>query len=215
MTSRTTLVAAVLLLAACTHSGQSGAPGPGAMTVPADTSAMSFEARGPGRAPPTFGLIGQRERLGLTSQQVTAIDSIGEDLRRGNEALLRHLRALQDSLGGRDRMTARTEEQLLQRGAPEFAQMRANNLQATRGVFDVLTPEQRTLTCTMIREGNGDMREGRYGADRRRGEGPGGYGRYGNNQRRRMPADSMRARPRGGAVLFWCPADSTKPIVRP
>jgi Spy/CpxP family protein refolding chaperone len=214
MTRRTATAAALLFLAACTSSAPSGSPGPARMTP--DTADFSMEARGPGRAPPTFGLIGQREKLGLTSAQVTSIDSVGEDLRVHNEALLRHLRALQDSLGGRDRMTARTEQQLLDRGGPEFAQLRANNLQATRAIFDVLTPEQRVTTCSMIRAGTTGMGEGRS-SSRQRGEGPGGYGRYGGQdrygQRRRMQADSLRERRQ--SVLFWCPADSTKPVVRP
>jgi Spy/CpxP family protein refolding chaperone len=220
MTPRTAVAAAVLLLAACSSNNSGGAPARGPAARPSaggmrDTAQLSMEARGPGRAPPTFGLIGQRERLGLSSQQVTSIDSIGEALRVKNEALLRHLRALQDSLGGRDRISTRAERELLERGAPQFAAMRTNNLEATRAVYDVLTPQQRTATCTMLREVSGTDPNG-LGRGQVRGRGMGsGRGAYGDgsNDRRRMGADTLRYRRQ--TAMYWCPADTTKPVVRP
>ena len=206
------MAAAVLFLAACSSnsgSAPAGSPGPSGTRsrTPGDTSEITMENRGPGRAPPTFGLLGQRERLGLTSAQVTSIDSIGEALRVKNEALLRHLRALQDSLGGRDRMSARSERVLLERGAPQFAAMRANNLEATRAVYDVLTPAQRVTSCTLMREVRGG--EGGSLGQQRQRQGMNGRG----TMRQPMPGDSIRSRRQ--QLLFWCPADTSKAPVRP
>jgi hypothetical protein len=206
----TLAAAAVLAAAACGSRKPAVAPAPS----PADSTRMEA-VRGAGQTPPVYGLLGQREKLGLSSQQVVAIDSIGEDLRARNDSLLRGLRALRDSLGG-DRMSGRDREQLYTRGQPLYSGVRDNNLRATRGIYDVLTPEQRVAACRTLRESAGGGMTGRPGASARGGAGGygGGMGGYGRQDRdRRMPRDSMRIRP--GRAVYWCPADTTKPVARP
>jgi hypothetical protein len=201
--------AAALALAAC----RSQPPAPPPAPTPADSARMEA-VRGAGQTPPVYGLLGHREQLNLTSAQIVAIDSIGEDLRSRNDTLTRGLRALRDSLGG-DRMSGHDRDRLYTRGEPFFAGLRDNNLRATRGIYDLLTADQRVAACRVLRESAAAaMMGGRSGMS---GGARGGMGGYGGRDRRdrdrRMPGDSLRIRT--GRAVYWCPADTTKAVVRP
>jgi hypothetical protein len=142
-----------------------------------------------------YALIGQREKLGLTSAQVTALDSIGVHIDRANAPLMSRLRELRGEYGGR-RNAPRPDSEELQ---PTLEQLRRNNQQAVEGVRNVLTAQQRTTTCELARESARDaMRDRRDEfAQRNRGRQPG-------RMRDGMAADSALAWNR--PVWTWCAA---------
>ncbi|MDB4950134.1 MAG: hypothetical protein JWM27_2783 [Gemmatimonadetes bacterium] len=219
MTRRIGLAAAVLLLAAC----KSPQPATSPRTVAMDSARAAEVMRGPGQAPPIFGLLGQREKLNLTSAQIVSLDSIGEDLHARNEPINRHLRALQDSLGGRDRMSERTRRELLDRGAPLYTELRTNNRRAAESVHAVLTTDQRDATCRMLREDRDQRTADASGRGRNRrgagtggGGGGGGYGRQGGMAGRGgMYGDTLRMSRSSDSALYWCAPDTThRPAAR-
>ncbi len=118
--------------------------------------------------PPVFALIGARERLQLTSEQISALDSIGRWNSSANEGVIRDSRVRE-----------------MRPGDPAVDSVarivRQNNLQAGRGVETLLSDEQRRQVCEMFRPERGrDGRAAPRGAqDRPRAGAQGRAGRQG------------------------------------
>ncbi|HET7460893.1 MAG TPA: hypothetical protein VFJ82_06585 [Longimicrobium sp.] len=213
MKTRTVLLAfSALLLAAC-GGRQSPQPqaGGNARPLTARDSAQRrlFEAYRGAQMPSVYALIGARERLKLTSAQVTALDSIAEATRERNRPLTDSLRSLSNSGNGGPIRQPRGEFQTA-RYLPILTHIGENNRRAVEAIQAQLTPEQRTQVCALVREQRGD----RFGGRERRG-GYGGGGRGGRGGGRGtmpgmppMDGDSTRGpggRFGGGAGGWpWC-----------
>jgi Spy/CpxP family protein refolding chaperone len=177
----------VLFLAAC-GGGRSAMPNAGGnprAASPRDSAQRElFDAYRGAQMPSVYALIGARERLKLTSRQVTALDSIAEAAREVNRPLTDSLRSLTNSGNGGPIRQPRGEFQT-QRFIPALRRIAENNRLALAQVQAVLTPEQRTGVCALARE----QREQRFGEGARRG----GGGRGGGGSR-----GGMRGGMRGG-----------------
>lgn len=92
--------------------------------------------------PPIPGLLGQRERLSLTSEQVVALDSIHRLWSAENGRLA--TRGTVISAG----LFATSTHSVVSTSGPEA---RANHLRAGRAVEKVLEPEQRRAICDLYR----------------------------------------------------------------
>jgi hypothetical protein len=141
-----------------------------------------------GATPSVYGLLGERQRLQLTSAQVTTLDSIGVVLAAANDSLRRSVR---EAWNG-DRPRPGREQ--WQRTQPALVQMARNNRAASMLVHNTLTEEQRGIACDIQAE----VRARRPEPVRRA---PPGSRRIGG---RRVPADSatLRRPPDG---WHWCP----------
>ncbi len=98
-------------------------------------------------APSVYAVLGFREQLGLSAEQVAAIDSIGVWLTRSNAPLLDTLnqRASRPARAGRPQSVGTWGMALLGR-------MGRNNGAAVSGVAALLTPEQRARACDLFAE---------------------------------------------------------------
>lgn len=112
----------------------------------------------PVRAPSVFGLLGERERLELTSAQVEAIDSIGLWLASETERI-------GEEFGSDERAD---------RSQPDTTEVRtradaitAAHVQAIDGVETLLTQTQREMVCTIQREEREERSEDDARAERR------------------------------------------------
>jgi hypothetical protein len=182
---RTMVVLGLAALAAC-----GGQPEP--QDVPAaqqgPEGAVSLDVGGT-TTPPVRGLIGERERLGLTGAQVTTLDSIAVVLAAANDSLRRSVR---DTWNG-DRPGRGGA--MWERTGPALMQIARNNRAASLLVQNTLTEPQRTIACEMEAEQRARQPE-RF---RRPGMGPGGFG-----TRREQVADSI-AQARAMEGWPWCP----------
>jgi len=132
----------IVLLAAAGCSGNTEprpAPGrgPGVATRPSDV-------------PPVYALLGQRERIELTSEQIAALDSIGIWVAEANRELLESLRE-----HGLDspRMVASAPidpDRIAPEGRAILVELGENNTAAARGVEGVLTTAQRDRICELF-----------------------------------------------------------------
>ncbi len=177
--------AAALLLAACGGGSPSRAPEPRDTFVPV-------------QAPPVYALLGQREALGLSSAQIMALDSVGEDLRVRNRAATDSLRAAWRH-GGGERMSDRGRRQFADANQPLFQRVSANNQRAIQAVERILTAEQRVRSCELAGR---ERQERRIEAMERR---EAGETRAGARRRRSlamMDPDSLIGR---RATWTWCP----------
>lgn len=97
----------------------------------------------PVRAPSVYGLLGERERLDLTSDQIEALDSIGRWLASETEEI-------------RDDLAPRPRAGRQQPDSAEIATLgeaiTAANVQAIEGVESLLSAEQRETVCALQRE---------------------------------------------------------------
>jgi hypothetical protein len=96
-------------------------------------------------APPILALIGQRDRLTLTSEQVAALDSIHQAWSAENEKLSRRGTVVSAGAGGI--VTAPS------RSVPSGPEARGNHLRAARAVEGVLSREQQLAVCELHRSG--------------------------------------------------------------
>jgi hypothetical protein len=142
--------------------------------------------------PPVYALIGYRDKLKLTSEQVTTLDSIATGVRAQNATLI-------DSLQAKG-ITNNRAPGLLQINPTErplLEQIRTNNKDVLDRVAGVLSPEQETEVCTL------------YEVDQRDTRGPGGQRRqpaldpYGRTNPAALRADSSLV-VRGFSVWPWC-----------
>jgi hypothetical protein len=152
MKTRITLAAA-LLLAAC--GGQQPQPGPqpagsGRTAFGRDSVEREmFAAYRSAQMPSVYALIGARERLKLTSPQVTALDSIAEAVREQNRPLTDSLRRFSRSgNGGPIRLPGNDAQR--RDFTTILRAMGENNRRAIAAIQSQLTAEQRTGVCTML-----------------------------------------------------------------
>lgn len=173
---RSLLPFAVLLLAACSGGNAPPAGPPLGDVTPVET-------------PRIFGLLGEREELGLSSAQVTSLDSIAEALRRSNAPVEDSLRAFYERRGRPRSVGAQRE--MMRESLPLLEQAWANNRRAMDAVRDVLAPAQREKVC----QGQQRRGERREEMMRDRDTRP--------RTIRRMDPDSVEARTIRG--WSWCP----------
>ena len=192
----------VLPLLAVIASASCGGGNPPPQAEPEPESELAGPLPAAAGTPAVIALIGARERLGLTSAQVIALDSIGGSWRSRNDALVAELRRAWGDRRPRNR-------EGMERARPLFESMGENNDAAARGVEAVLTPEQRQTACELQREA-GRERAGRTRADG--GGAPGGGGPGGGPRGGRAgmgPRGGSGMRPDSVATMRrgwpWCP----------
>jgi hypothetical protein len=209
--------------------------GPDLLAQPAAARNDSAQAPvHPGTAPPFIALFGQREKLALTSAQVTVLDSVSEAMKERNRGLTRRYRAIRDSIAGRGTMREGERRRVMAAARPVLLELRESHRSASLAVRDVLDEAQRTQVCAMF--GPRDAAGGpglRQTRDRRPGEGtadvdepwedePGDADIWGgapDRQRRpdgtwerpRWPVRGAPDAPRPEAALFWCPPPAAAP----
>jgi len=151
--------------------------------------------------PPVYSLLGYRQEIGLTSQQVTTLDSIAEGVRRENAPLVQQLR---------ERNPASAQQRgfiLIDTVAqPVLEQVRQNNREAAAAVGAVLTPQQRLAACRMFEQQQRERttRRGAQAQDARARQAQQGRGGI-----RVEPGDTAMVR---GGVWGWCsPAELATP----
>lgn len=170
-------VLALALTAACSRGNRSG-PAP-AMVGPLP----------PTEPPPVLSLIGYRTELGLNSTQVTVIDSIGDQLGRDNAPLTAQLRERRGTpRNSRDALDEYMRPSSEARTLAE--QIRSNNRRAEDGLRDVLTADQRTRVCELMRRTARERRQLDADREPRRVE-------TRRLRRARELGDSLRAMERG------------------
>ncbi|HEU4881809.1 MAG TPA: hypothetical protein VFT45_06180 [Longimicrobium sp.] len=180
---RTMLVLGLAALAGC-----GGQPEP--RDVPdAQPGPAGFSLDVGGASTPSVrGLIGERERLGLTGAQVTTLDSIAIVLAAANDSLRRSVRETwngdQPGRGGA----------MWERTGPALMQIARNNRAASLLVQNTLTEAQRGIACEIQTEQRARQPE-RY----RRPPPRPGFG-----TRREQVADSI-AHARALEGWPWCP----------
>jgi Spy/CpxP family protein refolding chaperone len=175
------LIIGLIALAACGQASDYSTP------VPMATAPML-------QAPPIYALLGQREKLELTSAQVTALDSLGTWIATVNSPLTMQLREMRGEI--RPRPVTGAEPQEVAEVEPIVERIRANNRQAMEGVKAVLTPEQQTKTCELFHNQRNDARDPRGARSPRA-----------NQRRPGMARDSvMTGRSR---TWEWCDTRST------
>ncbi|HEX5726788.1 MAG TPA: hypothetical protein VFX98_15030 [Longimicrobiaceae bacterium] len=142
----------LLLLAAC--GGQRAEPEPQPQAGEQPVSAVEMLRRAEGfrvAPPPIFGLLGQRDRLSLNSDQVTQLDSLATWLQDANRELNDELRRLLGTGSSGRRRAPRTREEQ-SRTFEVMQQIGANNRHAVDAVQSVLTDEQERTVCEIDRE---------------------------------------------------------------
>lgn len=170
------MAAAALLLAAACGGGSAppeDGPAPAAQARPAVGGPVTNTRVG-GGAPNVTALLGAREQLGLTSAQVTALDSI-----RGAWAEV--------DMGLRAQMRDGD-------AGPAIVRMAENNAAAHEAIEAVLTPEQRRTVCAM---------PGSRVAGAPAGPPPGRRGDFMRRRARGLPGDSIPAMHLAGGWP-WC-----------
>lgn len=137
--------------------------------------------------PPVYSLLGYRDRINLTSEQITRLDSIAIALREENAPLVAELREnarLQSRSGGG------LQVQAAQR--PLLDQIRENSTEAIEAVGELLTEDQEEEICKIYEDERVDRTDRQRRSERR-------------SRRRRargMPADSLVFR--GFRGWPWC-----------
>ena len=138
----------------------------------------------PVRAPSVYGLLGERERLDLTSAQVEALDSIGRWLAAETDEI-------EDELAPPERAGR------VQPDSAEAATFRdavtAAHVHAIEGVEALLTAEQREVVCEIQREERDERRESR------------------GDRARPAPFGAGRAMAPARARWTWCPEEQETP----
>jgi hypothetical protein len=127
----------MLSLAAC-----GGQPEPAEGPVPAGERPVVIDLTGSG-TPAIRGLIGERQRLGLTGAQVTTLDSLAIVLAAANDSLRRGM--VEATPAQRSRPGATQAH--LERNLPALQTIAQNNRAAGLLVQQVLTEEQRRIAC--------------------------------------------------------------------
>lgn len=115
--------------------------------------------------PPIYALLGHRDRLELTSEQIVQLDSIAVKLKEDNDELIDELEERSD--------VARNQAALIvgDEGQPILEQIRDNNREAAEAVGRTLTSDQQTTTCDLFSLNN-DERDRRRRRPRVRGADP-------------------------------------------
>jgi len=132
-----------MLLAAC------GGPAQPAVTPEPSPGAVAI---GTLEVPPVHALIGHRAELSLSSEQVNALDSIGQHVHAENQTRMRRLAEHRGEL--RTGREARPGEVVPATDTARaiLESIQAVNREAKDGVRELLTAEQRTRTCVLFRD---------------------------------------------------------------
>lgn len=147
-TMRKIAFVSLLIVAAC---------GPAQTTFPAGSvNPLALEP------PPIYSLLGFRERLSLSSEQVVALDSLAQDVKRRNDPLVDSLRTVANSRSGRARGIIPISEET----RPVLERVRDQNRAAATAVQDLLSDEQQTQVCELFEETRRDRLRSRGGRDR-------------------------------------------------
>jgi LTXXQ motif family protein len=210
MKTRITL-AAVLVLAACGGPRPANGPGPAGSGRDLGRDSVEramFSAMRTAQMPSVYALIGARERLKLTSAQVTALDSIAEAVREQNRPLTDSLRRFSRSgNGGPIRLPGNEAQQ--RDFTVILRQMGENSRRGLASIQALLTPEQRTGVCQIAREQGGfgygrmERRGGFGGEGGGSGRGGGMYGGGRGGMPPEMRGDSLDLRA-GAGGWPWC-----------
>jgi hypothetical protein len=181
MTKRFLILASIAAVFGCSARPQSEAGAPPA-NMRLTVVPLALEP------PPVYALIGYRDRLELSSQQVTTLDSIATAVREQNSILV-------DSLEERAITTNRSPGVLQVNPAerPILDRIRANNRVVIDRVAELLTPEQETGVCELYEE---DLR-----AANRRRPGQQSPDMFSNRNRERQDSSLIV---RGFSVWPWC-----------
>lgn len=94
--------------------------------------------------PPIYALIGHRDRLELTSEQIEQLDSIAVNLEDRNEDLIDELE--ERSMPTRNQSGMVVDEE----GKPVLEEIRDNNRKASEAVGRLLTSDQQESTCELF-----------------------------------------------------------------
>ena len=186
---RMIVMLALPALAAC-----GAQPEPAEGPVPAGERPVVIDMTG-AATPSIRGLIGERQRLGLTGAQVTTLDSIAIVLSAANDSLRR---AVREEWG---EVQPRPGSERWDRTQPALAQIGQNNRAAGTLVQNLLTDDQRRIACEIQEEQRARNPQPVRMA-------PPGSRRIGG--RARASADSATLR-RGPSGWAWCPAPATPP----
>jgi hypothetical protein len=143
--------------------------------------------------PPVYSLLGFREKLELTSAQITSLDSIATGVHDQNGPLIDQLR--EQAIPTRNQVGLVIPDEM----GPTLESVRKNNRDAATAVGRVLTPEQQKSVCEILEE----QRQERDGRGGRRAQ-PRRSSRLGTE------ADSILASARR-SVWPWCSASATTP----
>lgn len=176
---------ATLFAAAC-------APNPGPRDAP-----LAAAWRGT-QGPSIYALLGERERLNLSTVQVMALDSIAEALQERNRPWVDSLRAVTGSRSGGPVRPPRDGEER-EAFLPLLARIAENNRAAVSAVEAALSPPQRQAVCELQREGREERRDGM-----RRGRGGPARGGGGMRPPPGMEGDTLGFGRRAGWP--WCGA---------
>ena len=205
MKIRISLSAAALLLAACGGPRPMEGPQPaGSGGMPRDSLQRElFTAWRGAQMPSVYGLIGARERLKLTSAQVTTLDSVAEAVREQNRPYADSLgRFTRSGNGGPIRMP--TNDAQRRDFIVILKQMGENTHHGVERVQAVLNAEQRAGACELAAEERRE-RSGRFGGrGGMGGEGRGGMGGMGGRRAPGMMGDSIGGRGMGFGGWPWC-----------
>lgn len=126
-------VVALALLVGC---------GPGVSNDPsAIVSPLALEP------PPILSLIGYREEIGLTSDQIAELDSLALAVRDRNRPLMEELREYASDSRSRYRGAIVVDE----RSRPLIDRARRNNREAAEAVESLLSAEQAEAVCRVVR----------------------------------------------------------------
>jgi hypothetical protein len=98
--------------------------------------------------PPIYALLGYRNELSLTSDQVTALDSIAQTAQEENRTLVEELQAT-----SRERARQPGFFELTAEGEAVLERIRANQRRAVDGVADLLSEEQQATVCRLFQPG--------------------------------------------------------------
>jgi hypothetical protein len=169
---RTLLVCAMSLplFAAC---------GPTVQPIPGN--ALSVLALGP---PPIYSLLGFRQDLNLSSEQIEALDSIAQAVELENDSAIAALREIAAAQSRRNQGLIPVNEMTI----PLLEEVQGNNRAAARAVGGLLDEEQEAEVCELFEPDADDERDGRT---RRARASPAS-----------LPADSATWRPLTGWP--WC-----------
>ncbi|HEX2207370.1 MAG TPA: hypothetical protein VHG93_06790, partial [Longimicrobium sp.] len=143
---RMMLMLGLMALAACgAHQEPGEAPRPSPGPGGALDGPLVLDVSG-NNTPSLYGLIGERQRLGLTGAQVTTLDSLAIVLNAANDSLRSYVRETWDG----DRPRAGTER--WERTRPALEQIGRNNRAASLAVQNLLSEDQRRIACEMQAE---------------------------------------------------------------
>lgn len=96
--------------------------------------------------PPVYSLLGFRETLELTTEQVEALDSIAQGVEARNTPVVDSLRAIANARSGRARGLIPIDE----RTRPLLERVRENNRGAALAIQELLDEEQEREVCALF-----------------------------------------------------------------